>query len=151
MVKREARLIKEGMLFPAEAGKVALPFVVWQGAKDTLVGPSGARMLYDKASSADKTLKIYDELHHKVFNEPERVRVLKEVETWLAAHVSLVVQGANWSSMIVFSPARVATWRAPNQTRITRSQLQPQYQARAEWAGMLMDEHSRSGQVKRSG
>jgi lysophospholipase len=46
-----------------------------------------AEMLYDKASSKDKTIKFYDGLYHEVFNEPERARVLKDVETWLATHI----------------------------------------------------------------
>ena len=82
-----AELLSAMLRITAEAGKIALPFIVVQGAKDTLVDPSGAQMLYDKASSLDKTLKIYEELYHEVFNEPERERVLKDVETWLAAHV----------------------------------------------------------------
>jgi len=57
-----------------------------QGGQDKLVDPAGAQMLYDQASSKDKTLKIYDGLYHEVFNEPERARVLGDVETWLAVH-----------------------------------------------------------------
>jgi alpha-beta hydrolase superfamily lysophospholipase len=44
-------------------------------------------MLYDKASSKDKTIRTYEGLYHEVFNEPERGRVLKDAETWLAAHI----------------------------------------------------------------
>ena len=71
----------------AEVDKITLPFIVVQGSQDKLVDPAGAQMLYDKASSKDKTIKVYDGLYHEVFNEPERARVLKDVETWLAAHV----------------------------------------------------------------
>ena len=67
----------------AEAGKITLPIIIVQGAEDILVDPAGAQMLYDKANCADKTLKIYDELYHEVFNEPERDLVLKDVEDWL--------------------------------------------------------------------
>lgn len=70
----------------AEAGALRLPFIVVQGSADTLVDPDGAKMLYDKASSSDKTIKIYDGFCHEVFNEPGRARVLQDVETWLAAH-----------------------------------------------------------------
>ena len=73
--------------FPAEMDRISLPFIVVQGSEYNIVGPGGAQMLYDKASSADKTIKIYDGLFHEVFNEPERARVLKDVETWLATHV----------------------------------------------------------------
>jgi alpha-beta hydrolase superfamily lysophospholipase len=80
-------LLKAMLRVTAEADKISLPFIVVQGGEDKLVDPGGAQMLYDRASSTDKTIKIYDELHHEVFNEPERARVLKDVETWLAAHV----------------------------------------------------------------
>jgi len=56
------------------------------GSADRLVDPAGAQMLYDKTSSIDKTLKIYEGLYHEVFNEPERDRVLKDVENWDEAH-----------------------------------------------------------------
>jgi acylglycerol lipase len=69
-----------------DVGKITLPFIAVQGGQDKLVDPAGAQMLYDKASSKDKTIKIYDGLYHEVFNEPERARVLGDVETWLAAH-----------------------------------------------------------------
>jgi alpha-beta hydrolase superfamily lysophospholipase len=71
----------------AEAKKITLPLIILQGSADRLIDPAGAKMLYDKASSKDKTLRIYDGLYHEVFNEPERDRVLTDVETWLAAHV----------------------------------------------------------------
>jgi acylglycerol lipase len=82
-----AELLKAMQRVTAEAGKITLPFIVLQGSADKLVDPGGAQMLYDKARSKDKTIKIYEGLYHEVFNEPERARVLKDVETWLAAHV----------------------------------------------------------------
>jgi acylglycerol lipase len=82
-----AELLKAMLRVTAEADKITLPFIVVQGDEDKLVDPGGAQMLYDKAGSTDKTIKIYEGLYHEVFNEPERARVLKDVETWLAAHV----------------------------------------------------------------
>ena len=58
-----------------------------QGGADKLVDPGGAQMLYDKAGSKDKTLKVYEGLYHEVYNEPEREVMFKDLETWLAAHV----------------------------------------------------------------
>ena len=43
-------------------------------------------MLYEQASSTDKTIKIYEGMYHEVFNEPDRARVLGDVEAWLAEH-----------------------------------------------------------------
>ena len=82
-----AEMLSAMMRITAEASTIKLPFIVVQGSKDILVDPSGAQMLYDEATSEDKTIKIYDGLFHEVFNEPERDRVLKDVETWLEAHI----------------------------------------------------------------
>ena len=82
-----AELLKAMRRVTAEADKITLPFIVVQGGEDKLVDPAAAQMLYDKAGSQDKTIKIYEGLYHEVFNEPERARVLKDIETWLAAHV----------------------------------------------------------------
>ena len=82
-----AELLGAMLRVTAEADKVTLPFIVLQGSEDKLVDPLGAQILYEKASSKDKAIKIYQGLYHEVFNEPERARVLHDVETWLAAHV----------------------------------------------------------------
>ena len=82
-----AELLKAMLRVTAEAGKIILPFIVLQGSVDKLVDPRGAQTLHDKASSKDKTIRIYEELYHEVFNEPERGRALEDVETWLAARV----------------------------------------------------------------
>jgi acylglycerol lipase len=79
-----AELVKAMVRVGPEVHKISLPFIVLQGSGDKLVDPAGAQMLYDKASSTDKTIKVYEGLYHEVFNEPERARVLKDVETWLA-------------------------------------------------------------------
>jgi alpha-beta hydrolase superfamily lysophospholipase len=89
--KTPARLAAEMMKamerVDAEAARITTPFIVVQGSEDKLVDPGGARMLYERAGSQDKTLKLYEGLYHEVFNEPERERVLQDVETWLAARV----------------------------------------------------------------
>ncbi len=82
-----AEMLKAMQRASTELGKITLPFITVQGGQDKLVDPAGAQMLYDQASSKDKTIKIYDGLYHEVFNEPERARVLSDVETWLAAHI----------------------------------------------------------------
>jgi alpha-beta hydrolase superfamily lysophospholipase len=78
-----AEMLSAMQRITAEAEKITLPFIVLQGSSDSLVDPAGAQMLYDKASSLDKTIKIYDGLYHEIFNEPERDQVLRDVENWL--------------------------------------------------------------------
>jgi len=70
-----------------EVAAISLPMIIVQGNADKLVDPAGAQMLYDRSSSSDKTLKMYEGLYHEVFNEPERGRVLADVETWLELHL----------------------------------------------------------------
>jgi len=82
-----AEMLKAMMHVTAETDKITLPFIVVQGSQDKLVDPGGAQMLYDKAGSKDKTLKIYEGLYHEVHNEPEREVMFKDLESWLAAHV----------------------------------------------------------------
>lgn len=82
-----AEMLKAMQRVTAEVSKITLPFIVLQGSEDKLIDPAGAKMLYDRASSKDKTIKIYEGLYHEVFNEPERARVLKDVETWLDVHI----------------------------------------------------------------
>jgi alpha-beta hydrolase superfamily lysophospholipase len=82
-----SEMLKAMLRVTAEVGKITLPFITVQGSADKLVDPASAQMLYDGASSQDKTIKIYEGYYHEVFNEPRRAVVLKDVETWLAAHV----------------------------------------------------------------
>lgn len=83
-----AEVLSAMLRITAEADKITLPFIVVQGSEDQLVDPSGAEMLFDLASSEDKTLKIYDGLYHEVFNEPEHEMVLSDVENWLEAKLA---------------------------------------------------------------
>jgi alpha-beta hydrolase superfamily lysophospholipase len=82
-----AELSKAMARVAAEAGKITCPLLIVQGGADRLVDPEGSRMLYDRAGSIDKTLKIYDGLYHEVFNEPERDVVLGDVKSWVEARV----------------------------------------------------------------
>ena len=82
-----AELLKEMQRLMAEAGSITLPLLIVQGGADRLVDPAGAQMLYDRVSSSDKRLHVYDGFYHEVFNEPDHERVLSDVATWLQAHL----------------------------------------------------------------
>jgi alpha-beta hydrolase superfamily lysophospholipase len=72
-----------------DAGLPALrvPLLVMQGTADGLVDPGCGPHVYDRAGSADKTLKMYDGLWHEIFNEPEREHVLADLTGWLGTHL----------------------------------------------------------------
>ena len=50
-----AEMLKAMLRVNAEVGKISLPFIVVQGSEDKLVDPRGAQLLYDRASSTDKS------------------------------------------------------------------------------------------------
>jgi acylglycerol lipase len=82
-----AELLRAMARVMAEADRITLPILLVQGSADRLVDPDGARMLYDTAGSGDKQIEIYEGFYHEVFNEPEHNQVLRDVETWLEAHL----------------------------------------------------------------
>jgi alpha-beta hydrolase superfamily lysophospholipase len=55
------------------------------GGEDSITTIAGSRMVHDRASSSDKTLEIYEGLHHEILNEPEKERVISEMIEWLDA------------------------------------------------------------------
>jgi alpha-beta hydrolase superfamily lysophospholipase len=66
--------------------KLRLPLLIMHGGDDKVVPLSGSKLLYEKASSPDKTLKIYPGLYHEIHNEPEQKTVLADVTVWLDSH-----------------------------------------------------------------
>jgi acylglycerol lipase len=78
-----AEILAAMKVVTAEADKITLPLLILHGSEDRLADPDGARMLYETVGAADKTLKIYDGLHHEIYNEPEHALVLDDVQAWL--------------------------------------------------------------------
>jgi acylglycerol lipase len=89
--KTSARLgvemIKITTKIPEMIPTITLPLLVMYGTEDRLCDPEGSKMLYEKASSQDKTLKAYEGLYHEIFNEPEHDSVLADVDAWLSTRV----------------------------------------------------------------
>mmetsp|Transcript_44550 Transcript_44550/g.96867 ORF Transcript_44550/g.96867 Transcript_44550/m.96867 type:complete len:351 (-) Transcript_44550:47-1099(-) len=52
-------------------GSFALPFLIQQGTNDPIVQPKGAGRFHAAASSHDKTLIMYDNFSHELYNECE--------------------------------------------------------------------------------
>jgi len=64
---------------------VHLPVLIMHGTEDILSDPQSSQLLYDRVSSEDKTLILYEGYHHEIHNEPGRERVLVDMEGWLEA------------------------------------------------------------------
>lgn len=82
-----AELIKAIQKLPPQMAKINLPILIMQGTADRLSEPSGSKILYQRVSSSDKTLKLYDSFYHEIFNEPGRRQVFADIEAWLDAHI----------------------------------------------------------------
>ena len=67
----------------ADMETITLPLLIMHGTDDLLVPYHGSEILFERASSADKTLKLYKGLYHEILNEPERLEVLADVTAWL--------------------------------------------------------------------
>ena len=75
---------------PAQLPGLRLKLLLMHGTADRLAGPSGSRMVLDRVSSSDKTLKLYDGLYHEIFNELplDRGRVFADLRTWIAERLA---------------------------------------------------------------
>ena len=78
-------LIKVGETMPQRASALTAPLLVVHGEQDKLIPVAGSRHLLECVASEDAHLKVYPELYHEVFNEPEKTLVLDDVTSWIEA------------------------------------------------------------------
>jgi len=76
-------LIAVGETMPQRAGALTAPLLVVHGEQDKLIHVDGSRHLVECVGSTDVHLKVYPELYHEVFNEPEQAVVLDDVTSWI--------------------------------------------------------------------
>jgi alpha-beta hydrolase superfamily lysophospholipase len=76
-------LIGVGESMPQRASALTAPLLVVHGGQDKLIPVAGSERLVECVGSADVHLKVYPELYHEVFNEPERAQVLDDVVSWI--------------------------------------------------------------------
>jgi alpha-beta hydrolase superfamily lysophospholipase len=67
----------------ARAGEVGLPLLVLHGEADPICSAEGSRAFHAGVGSPDAALRVYPELRHEIFNEPEREMVWQDVLRWL--------------------------------------------------------------------
>jgi alpha-beta hydrolase superfamily lysophospholipase len=74
----------------AHAGEIKVPLLMMQGAGDRVADPDMSRKIFDKLSSADKTLSWLEGQYHEVFNEPADIRDknVGALGDWLLARVN---------------------------------------------------------------
>ncbi|XP_029012077.1 monoglyceride lipase isoform X2 [Betta splendens] len=72
-----------------ELPTISWPFLLLHGGDDKLCDIRGSQTMYEKASTADKKIKVYEGAYHALHHElPEVVQsVLKEVTTWITGRL----------------------------------------------------------------
>lgn len=76
-----------GETMPQRAAALTAPLLVVHGEKDKLIPVAGSHRLLECVASEDAHLKVYPELYHEVFNEPERAVVLDDVASWIEVRI----------------------------------------------------------------
>ncbi|HET9622611.1 MAG TPA: alpha/beta hydrolase [Kofleriaceae bacterium] len=71
----------------AHPERLIAPLLVVHGTADHVTAPSGSRDLVARAGTADRTLRLYDGVHHDVLHDPGGDRVAADIIAWLDAHV----------------------------------------------------------------
>ncbi|KAH7365734.1 hypothetical protein KP509_18G043400 [Ceratopteris richardii] len=71
----------------ARAHEVTAPLLVVHGEKDVICDPEGVKVVYQKAASTDKTIKIYKGMWHQLVGEPKENidMVFSDICQWLDA------------------------------------------------------------------
>ncbi|KAF6167264.1 hypothetical protein GIB67_043125, partial [Kingdonia uniflora] len=67
-------------------GRVTVPFLTAHGTSDGVTSSMSSSLLYEKASIVDKTLKLYDRMHHPLIQgEPDENAdwVLEDMREWI--------------------------------------------------------------------
>lgn len=100
----------ENIHFSREWFQVSAPLLILHGAADKVTDPLVSQFLYEKASSKDKTLKIYEEGYHGILEgEPDdRISdVHKDIISWLDFRCS-VKWGSCYESISIIENSGLA-------------------------------------------
>jgi alpha-beta hydrolase superfamily lysophospholipase len=70
----------------AHPEQLVAPLLIVHGKADQVTAPSGSRDLVARAGTADRTVALYDGLHHDVLHDPGGDRVAADIVAWLDKH-----------------------------------------------------------------
>lgn len=73
----------------AQMEAVTIPLLILHGTKDYFADIKGSKQLYDRSCSKDKTLNLYENFYHELFNEPGKEKVFRNITSWLDKRVEL--------------------------------------------------------------
>ncbi len=81
-----AELLAAMKEFPERANRLRIPVLVQHGTADSLVPYEANRPIYSTLGQPKlRVVRTYEGLFHEIYNEPERDRVIGDLEAWLEA------------------------------------------------------------------
>ncbi|HEX2616431.1 MAG TPA: alpha/beta hydrolase [Flavobacteriales bacterium] len=78
-----AALVRADERLAEEFEKFTLPLLILHGTKDNATKYSGSELFNQRASSKDKTLKLYEGHYHDLLNDVGREEVMGDITNWL--------------------------------------------------------------------
>ncbi|KAL1568431.1 acylglycerol lipase [Salvia divinorum] len=91
-LKTAVELLNATKYIESQVDKVSTPMLILHGAADRVTDPRISQFLYDKASTNDKTLKLYEGGFHSILEgEPDDIilAVLNDIVSWLDSRTTL--------------------------------------------------------------
>ena len=82
-----AAFARAGERFEREFKRISLPVLILHGTADKATRPDGSQEFFDKAGSADKTIKLYDGYFHDLLNDLGRERIFDDIVEWIDARL----------------------------------------------------------------
>ncbi|AFY92767.1 alpha/beta hydrolase [Chamaesiphon minutus] len=83
-------MLKATAEIQSRTNEIELPILILHGTEDRLVSMEGSKNFYLSVGSKDKSIELYDGFYHELLNEPEKIRVLSDIEVWLRKHLPTV-------------------------------------------------------------
>ncbi len=71
--------------FYAEAHRLRVPVYLFHGTADRITSPEGSKKFFERLTTADKKLNLYEGLYHETMNElpADRKKVLTDLREWV--------------------------------------------------------------------
>jgi alpha-beta hydrolase superfamily lysophospholipase len=82
-----AEMVRADERLKNEFDRITLPVLILHGTLDKATKPSGSQLFYERASSPDKTLKLYEGHFHDLLNDTDKQLVIGDIKAWLDAHI----------------------------------------------------------------
>lgn len=80
-------IIEQSKLVISQLHTLHLPILLLHGSDDKICPMSASKLIYEKAGSPDKTLKIYEDLYHEIHNETLYGRIMSDIIEWIMGRV----------------------------------------------------------------